>query len=157
MLATLLLWLAGCAGIELSSTPPPGFDLSGRWVLVPEASDEAPPLRRLRSRGGLLSFITQDFPVLRAETLTIEQNRDSMGIAYDGRDYRDVSWGTRERGLWKVRAGWHEGRLMILWDADDADARQILSLSPDGNELRIDVRVKSGGENVAVSRVYRRR
>jgi hypothetical protein len=154
--AALAVLLAACQGVSLQPLPPQGFDLSGAWQLVPEDSGTPPSLERLRARGGMLSFIAQDFAVLRARELQIEQNPGSMGVFYDGRDYRDVSWGTRRRGLWDVNAGWHEGRLLIVSTAKDADAREVLTLSPDGQRLRIDIEVKSRGENVAVSRVFRR-
>lgn len=160
----MLFWLActcatllsACTGITLDPTPPADFDLSGTWQLLEAESDTAPSRRRLRAQGGMLSFITQDFPVLRAHELRIEQSRDSMGVRYDGKDYRDVSWGSRRRGLWEVSAGWHEGSLVILSDAKDADARETLTLSPDRQRLRVDVEVKSGGDDVAVTRIYRR-
>ncbi len=147
---------AGCAGVELDSRPPADFDLSGRWVLVEPASETAPSRRRLRAQGGMLVFVTQDFDVLRATGMTIEQHRDSMGISYDPGDYRDVSWGTRQRGLWEVRAGWHEGDLMILSEASDASARETLRLSQDGQRLTIDVRISSEGDDIDLTRVYRR-
>jgi hypothetical protein len=94
--------------------------------------------------------------VLRAQELVIEQGPDSMGVSYDGEGYRDVSWGTRRRGLWEVRAGWNEGRLLILSKASDADAQETLSLSPDGQQLRIDVDIRSSGDRLAVTRVFAR-
>lgn len=154
--AGLLSLLAGCTGVPLESKPPAQFELSGSWQLVPEESGSPPPERTVRSRGGMLSFVTQDFAVLRARKMQIEQNPGSMGIYYDGRDYRDVSWGTRRRGLWEVEAGWHEGRLIILSKASDADARETMTLSPDGQRLRVDVQVKSRSENLAITRVFRR-
>lgn len=156
MLPLLLLLFNACSTLQLDASPPPGFDLAGTWHLVDDVSDTPPNNRRLRARGGMLSFVTQDFPVLRASELKIEQNRDSMGIRYDGRDYRDVSWGERERGLWEVRAGWHEGNLVILSRANDAEARETLSLSDDGQRLTVDIRVESGGSDVQVTRVFRR-
>jgi hypothetical protein len=152
----VLFLLTACSGIPLQSQPPEGFDLSGSWLLVPEDSGSPPAERALRARGGMMSVVAQDFTVLRAREMVIEQTPGSMGIYYDGRDYRDVSWGTRRRGLWDVKAGWHEGSLIILSDASDADARETMTLSPDGERLRIDVEVKSRGENVAVTRVFRR-
>jgi hypothetical protein len=153
----LLAALAACSSTPtLQSQPPQSFDLSGSWLLIPEASGSPPSDRALRARGGLMSFVAQDFAVLRAREMVIEQTAGSMGIYYDGRDYRDVSWGTRRRGLWEVKAGWHEGSLVILSDAKDADARETMTLSPDGQNLRIHVEVKSKGENVAVTRVFRR-
>lgn len=150
------LLLGGCSSIDLESRPPAGFDLSGDWVLVSGASDTAPSRRRLRAQGGMLAFVTQDFPVLRASAMHIDQSRDSMGVRYDAGDYRDVSWGTRKRGLWEVRAGWHEGSLIILSDARDAQARETLTLSADGQRLTVDVQVKSSGDDVDVTRVFLR-
>ena len=150
------LLAAGCAGTPLEYTPEPGFNLSGNWELVPELSDETPPRSRLRSRGSMIAFITQDFPVLRAERMHIEQNRDSMGVEYDGREYRDVSWGVRQRGLWEVQAGWLEGNLVIVSEAPDGAAREKFVLSPDGQMLTIDIRVSSGSEDLSVTRIFSR-
>ncbi len=147
---------AGCSAVQLEDSPPPDFDLSGHWTLVAPASETAPSRRHLRAQGGMLAFVTQDFPVLRATEMVIEQSRDSMGIRYDDGDYRDISWGTRQRGLWEVRAGWHEGELFILSEARDADARETLRLSPDGRQLTIDVRISSTGDDLSLTRVYRR-
>jgi hypothetical protein len=142
--------------LNLETRPPENFDLTGTWLLVEDASGSPPPQRRLRSRGGMLAFVTGDFPVLRANEMRIEQSRDSMGIRYDGGDYRDVSWGIRERRLWEVRAGWHEGRLIILSTADDAQARETLTLSEDRQQLEVEVRIDSSGNDVHVTRVFRR-
>ena len=151
-----VLLIVGCAGTPLDYAPDPGFDLTGSWELVPELSDEAPPSGRLRSRGSMIAFITQDFPVLRSRRMHIEQNRDSMGIEYDGREYRDVSWGVRQRGLWEVEAGWLEGNLVIVSEAPDGDARETFGLSPDGQMLTIDIRVSSGRQEFALTRIFSR-
>lgn len=148
---------AGCGGMPLESTPPAGFDLNGEWHLLPGSSDPPPSSRRLRERGSRLAFITQDFPILRARELRIEQSRDSMGVRYDGADYRDVSWGTRTRGLWEVRTGWNEGNLVIVSKAKDADAREIITLSADGRQLQVDVRIESRGDDISLIRTFQRR
>lgn len=150
------LLAAGCTSIELESRTPAGFDLSGRWQLVDDVSETPPDRRRLRARGGMLAFVTRDFPVLTAQQMHIEQGPDSMGISYGVGNYRDVSWGTRQRGLWEVRAGWHEGKLLIISQASDANARETFTLSEDGRRLRIDITVESGGDDVDVTRVFRR-
>lgn len=152
--SVLLVLLAGCGAIELEPLPSQPFDLDGRWLLVEGASDAAPDRRRLRAQGGMLSFVTQDFPVLRAREMEIEQGPDSMGVRYDGAEYRDVSWGTRRRGLWEVRAGWNEGRLLILSKASDAEAQETFTLAPDGRRLTIDVAIRSGGDRIDVTRVF---
>ncbi|HEX7034725.1 MAG TPA: hypothetical protein VF210_03075 [Pseudomonadales bacterium] len=148
--------LTACSSLRLDYDRPDGFDLSGTWQLIEDESGTPPSQRRLRSRGGMLAFVTSDFPVLRAREMRIEQSRDSMGIRYDTGDYRDVSWGSRRRGLWEVRAGWHEGALYILSDAVDAEAMEILTLSDGGRRLDVHVRIESGGDDVEVVRVFRR-
>jgi hypothetical protein len=151
-----LVLLAGCAQTPLAPVAPSGFDLGGRWVLVPEESDPTPGTRALRPRGSMLALITRDFPALRARFLDIEQDRDSMGITYDGTEYRDVSWGTRQRGLWEVRAGWQDDRLVVISKAKDAEARETLSLTDSGRRLEIQVDVKSGSDGVSARRTFRR-
>jgi hypothetical protein len=151
-----MLSLSACKSAPPSTTMPAGFDLSGTWELVPGESDVLPSMLNLRARGGMLHLIAQDFPVLRARQITIEQGHDSMGLTYDGADYRDVSWGTRKRGLWEVQAGWLEGRLVILSKAEDADARETFILAPDHNRLIVQAEIRSGGETLNVNRTYTR-
>jgi hypothetical protein len=146
----------GCSGTPLDYAPAPGFDLTGNWILEPSLSDTAPPPSRLRARGSMMAFVSQDFPVLRARRLHIEQNRDSMGVTFDDSDYRDVSWGVRQRGLWEVEAGWREGALVIVSDAKDGEAQETLTLSPDGQMLTIEIRVSAGRENLQLSRIFTR-
>jgi len=152
----MLVLLAGCSGTPLEYVPNPEYNLAGNWVLVPELSDQVPDRSFLRARGGMIAFVTQDFPVLRAQRMHIEQNRDSMGVEYDGSDYRDVSWGVRQRGLWEVEAGWLEGNLVIDSQAPDGDARETFILSPDGEMLTIQIRVSSGREAVELTRIFSR-
>jgi len=154
LLIAAALTLAGCGSVPLETRAPAGFDLSGRWQLVDALSDPAPAGRPLRRRGFSLAFAAADFPVLQARRLSIEQNRDSMGVNYDGDDYRDVSWGERQRGLWQVNAGWLDGALMILSEAPDAEAREVLRL--DGDRLVVNVEVSSGGETLTRTRVFER-
>ncbi|MFK7914997.1 MAG: hypothetical protein AB8B93_13860 [Pseudomonadales bacterium] len=156
--------------------PPQRFDLSGTWLLQADLSDappnpkgfESPPPvptdgQRARrrvvpgSRGGL-AFVAHDFPVLKAQRMTIEQNRDSMGIEYDRGRYRDVSWGMRTRGLWDVDAGWNDaGQLVLRWKASDARAREVMALSANGQQLTVMLQIKAGEQNVDVRRVFSRR
>lgn len=156
MLGGVLLLVVACAGTPLDYTPAAGFDISGDWVLVPEISGVPPAPNRLRARGSMMAFVSQDFPVLRARRLHIEQNRDSMGVTFDDAEYRDVSWGMRKRGLWEVEAGWLEGNLVIVSDAKDGEARETIILSPDGQTLTIEIEVSAGSENLALSRIFDR-
>ena len=143
---SLVLLLAGCGGIQLDEVNPQGVDLTGTWVLDKSASDATPDFkeglrdRRQRRRndqvaerrrdvlaaaGSGFAFITHDFQVLTAETLTIEQNNDSMGIAHAPGVYRDISWGERQRGLWEVYAGWEVTDLVIISKAPDLSVQEL--------------------------------
>jgi len=148
--------LAGCGSSPPSPDVPAGFDMTGEWQLVPAESDLPPTVLDLRARGGMLHLVTQDFPMLRARRMTVEQDRASMGLTFDGGEYRDVSWGARKRGLWEVEAGWLEGQLVIVSRAEDADARETFQLAPDGSRLTVRVDIRSGGERLAVTRTFMR-
>ena len=169
----LLLPLAALLGLgactQLLVKAPGGFDLSGEWVLDQKASDAAPDIDAIRERedrelvrgkpastAESAAFVVQDFPVLAATRLRIEQHADSMGVEYDQRIYRDVSWGDRTRDLWTVRAGWKEGRLVIRSTRGAIRGEEVLSLESGGQRLRIAVSIHAGGEQVHVVRVYRR-
>ena len=166
----ILLMAGGCGGIPLDAHAPAGFDLGGQWVLNAAESDPPPDIRSIqdradrafaqgragRDRGGVFSFVAQDFPVLKSKSMIIEQNRDSMGIRYDTGAYRDVSWGERKRGLWKVSAGWFEGDLVILSKAADARAHETIRLARDGQSLEVLVEVESEGQTLAARRTFER-
>ena len=163
-----LLALGACA--QLGTKPPGGFDLSGDWVLDEQASDAAPDIAAIRERedrqlvrgkpasaGESAAFLVQDFPVLAATRLRIEQHADSMGVRYDDGGYRDVSWGDRTRDLWTVRAGWTERGLVIRSARGAIRGEEILALEDGGRRLRIAVSVRAGEQRVDTTRVYRRR
>jgi len=159
-LACLVLVFAaattGCSTVVLDADAPDGFDLGGMWVLDPIASEATPESRRLRQRGMTIAMIAQDFPVLRVRRMEIEQNVDSMGISYDGKDYRDVSWGLRERGLWEVNAGWDAGTLRILSKARDAKAEESMVLAGGGDRLSVSISIEADGDELIVTRVFDR-
>jgi hypothetical protein len=143
------LLLAGCSGVPLDEQAPGNFDLSGEWVLDSSVSDE-PSRRGTDFRSG---FMTQDFPLLVSRRMRIEQDARSMGIEYERGSYRDVSWGERQRGIWEVRSGWHEGALHIYSEAPDISAAEIWRLSEDGHRLTIEVEVK-GAQSQRFVRVF---
>ena len=169
--SALMPLLLACSSTPLDTAPPGAFDLTGRWLLVADLSDAGPgpgafdvsrptpPAsgnRNRRPRGGF-AFIAHDFPVVRARWLNIEQNRDSMGIGYDRGAYRDISWGTRERGLWKVSTGWNDdGALVSRWRASDATASERYELSDGGRRLVIVLDVRAGSDQFSVRRVFTR-
>jgi len=151
-LGLLILLVTGCGSVPLEETAPTRFDLSGRW----ELADGQRALDRGRTGGGLGSgFMTQDFPLLAAREMRIEQDAHSMGIEYARGSYRDVSWGERRRGVWEVRAGWHEGALHIFSEAPDVSASEVWHLSEDGQTLNISISVR-GERNREFQRVFQR-
>jgi hypothetical protein len=86
--------------------------------------------------------------------MVIEQNRDSMGIDYADGPYRDISWGRRERGLWRVDVGWTEGVLVIRSEASDVTTVERMQL--DGDLLRVDIAVDGEGRDFDLVRVFER-
>ena len=165
----VLVLVAGCES-TLEEPPPPIFDLSGVWELNSQASDAAPDLReirRLEDRDVLRGrqrdaeassiFVTEDFPVLDAARMTIEQDARSMGIRYGDGTYRDISWGERERGFWTIRAGWREGALVIDSRRNLTRGRETMRLEQGGRRLRVEVSVETGGRDVDSVRVFERR
>ena len=160
--------LPACTALD--SDVPRGFDLTGDWVLDRAASDAPPDLEAIRRRedrdvvrgrqsdaAASAAFAVQDFPVLTATRLEIEQDDESMGIRYDGVVYRDVTWGERERDLWKVRAGWNEGDLVVRSERGGIRGREEFALQRNGTRLRVTVSIETGGQDVRSVRVYRRR
>lgn len=162
------LLLGAC--VPLAPSAPTGFDLSGEWVLDAAASDQAPDVDAIRERedrqlargkpadgAASAAYVVQDFPVLAARRLRIEQDADSMGVHYDERAYRDVSWGERTRDLWAVSAGWSEGALVIRSSRGTMRGEEVFTLEDSGRRLRVATTVRAGTENFRVVRIYRRR
>lgn len=168
VLAAAALALAACA--PLATTAPATVDFTGEWLLDPTLSGAPPNLEKIRRREeraivrgrqrnarASAAFAVQDFPVLSAETLRIEQNAGSMGVQYGGGLYRDVSWGKRERDFWTIQAGWQEGALVIRSERGAVKGRETLTLERGGTLLRVAVQVETGGESIETVRVFRRR
>ena len=169
--ALVLALLAGCT--SLSEVPPAGLDLSGEWVLDEAASDPPPDIDAIRQREDRRvargrqkdptasgAFVAQDFPVLAATRLVIEQDRESMGVYYfrgDDSNYLDFTWGKRERDFWQVRTGWQEGELVILSERGGVEGAERMRLENAGQRLRITVAVDTGGEKIRSERVFDRR
>lgn len=168
-LLAALLALAACTS-SLGTRAPAGFDLSGDWLLDEGASDAGPDVAAIRRRedrkavrgrqsatSASAAFVVQDFPVLSAASLRIEQSRDSMGIRYDDSVYRDISWGQRQRDFWLVSAGWDADALVVRSTRGAVKGVETMTLERNGSVLRVVVRVDAGGEEVLAERVYRRR
>ncbi len=164
--------MAGCGGLNLESKPARPTNLSGTWQLDTAASDSADglkgrPSRRLErnetvrdeiqriSRGSGLEFIAQDFQVLKAKRLKIEQGSDSMGVQHWPGVYRDVTWGERERGLWRVYAGWERNDLLIQSTTRDMRVLERYQLI-NNTQLRVQITVRADGQTKELQRLYRR-
>ncbi len=163
--AFVLALVTGCESLSL--VIPVGFDLTGEWLLDANASDSAPDTRAIRraedmdiARGkqknvnASAAFVVQDFPVVAAERLVIEQNDDSLGIRYSNGTYRDVTWGRTQRNFWQIEAGWSNGVLVILSRRDDITGREEMKLEAAGSRLLVTVDVKTEGRDVRLQRVY---
>ena len=161
----VLVVVAGCE--SLSPTIPVGFNLTGEWSLDASASDSAPDVRALRRAEDLdiargkqknvnasAAFVVQDFPVVAAARLVIEQNDDSLGIRYSNGTYRDVTWGRTERNFWQIDAGWSNGVLVIVSRRDDITGREEMKLEAGGARLVVIVDVRTGGRDVRLQRAY---
>tara|TARA_B100001057_G_scaffold368792_1_gene372353 strand:- start:166 stop:768 length:603 start_codon:yes stop_codon:yes gene_type:complete len=164
--------LVGCGGLNLEPQPIRPTNLSGTWQLDTEASDSAnalrnKPSRSVRpnrsireeiqriSRGSGLAFIAQDIQVLKAKRLKIEQGDDSMGVQHWPGVYRDVTWGQRERGLWRVYAGWELSDLLIQSSADDMRVLERYQLVS-SDEMRVTIIVTADGQTKELQRLFRR-
>ncbi|MEC8500030.1 MAG: hypothetical protein VXY62_01515 [Pseudomonadota bacterium] len=172
LVAASLLVMSACSGLKLETAPDRPTDLTGTWQLDIDASDstdaiKGKPPRGLRpnysvqeemrriGRGSGLAFIAHDFQVLKAKRLKIEQSGDSMGVQHWPGVYRDVTWGQRDRGLWKVYAGWEQNDLLIQSKSKDMGVLERYQLL--GNDqLNIQITVNADGETIDLRRVFRR-
>jgi hypothetical protein len=167
-----VLTMGACGGLSLEPTPSQPTNLSGLWQLDVGASDSSEGLKNRPSRGlgrnqsvreeiqrisrgSGLAFIAQDFQVLKAKRLKIEQGSDSMGVQHWPGVYRDVTWGQRERGLWTVYAGWEQNDLLIQSTTKDMRVLERYQLINNG-QLRVLITVKADGETKELQRLYRR-
>jgi hypothetical protein len=93
--------------------------------------------------------------VLKAKRLKIEQGSDSMGVQHWPGVYRDVTWGQRERGLWKVYAGWELNDLLIQSTSKDMRVLERYRQETK-DQLRVQISINADGETIELQRVFRR-
>jgi hypothetical protein len=153
-----LLLLAASACSHLATVAPNDADLSGTWVLDARRSDSPPPMGHRRSEvdegegrpsagggqsparyGGPTPLLT----MVTATQMTIDQDSQSMGIAYPNEPYRDIKWGEQKRGLFTIEAGWEAQQLIILTKSQPMTVREAYSLSDAGNTLTIVIDLSS--------------
>ena len=173
LLSSFLLCLVGCSAFDLDQRKPEKVDFSGHWVLNLPLSEGV--IENSRSRNdvfdpdqikteGMASedlldpfvFVSHDFHIIRAQSLTIELDSISAGLLYQPGTYRDLTFGERKRGLWDIYAGWDGDDLVVLSRADKLQVMERISLvSP--NRLRIIVGVEAEKKNRDFVKVFDRK
>jgi hypothetical protein len=170
ILAAVITLLIGCAsnGYDLSPVVPPGFELTGDWILESGTGDPIDAARRdversadhrdrqMGGRGaGMTPIGPPQIPVLAARSFVVEQSRDSMGIDYPGLPVRDVSWGRRKWSGKTIDAGWEEGVLIIRTRSDYYRLSEHYELSTDGQRLTLTVDFDpKRGDGIKARRVF---
>lgn len=167
----MCLWVASCgpASSTLSGVVPYGIDLSGVWILDAASSDSPPDnsaaLLRLKAAEiegkrsdslGSIVYATQDFPVIAAERLSIEQDSSSIGISYGDGQHRDLIWGLQTRAEWKIDAGWEQTRLVIKSVVSHTTGIERYQLESGGETLLVDVSIRAGPDRRSFRRTYTR-
>ena len=169
-----LFFLSGCGGLQLDSAPSRDVPLTGTWEVDSVSSDDvgsamrpdarfsdrrrtlstASEIQRIR-RGSGLAYVAHDFQILDAKRLRIELSSDSMGVQHYPGVYRDVTWGTRERGIWKVQAGW-DGELLVIasesWDISVLERYQLQG----STRLLVSLEIEADGNVRSINRSFRR-
>ena len=173
LLLSVLLCLVGCSALDLDHRKPEKVDFSGHWALNVSLSEgviEDPQSRndvfdsdQIKTEGmasaDLLdpfAFVSHDFHIINARSLTIELDPISAGLDYQPGTYRDVTFGERRRGLWDIYAGWDGDDLVILSRANKLQVMERISLvSP--NRLRIIVGIEAEKKNRDFVKVFDRK
>ena len=158
--------LAGCSALDLGDRTPSGASFSGEWMLNISLSDSLEVGReglenkqaeyQIRSENlsrpqtsNPFVFISHDFNVLDADRLKIELGPDSVGLRYYPGVYRDVTFGTRDRGLWKVYSGWEDDQMVVLSLAKDLRVMERFSLvSQNRLKILIDINADKGKKSL---------
>ena len=170
---SIMLNLTSCSALDLEQRKPEEIDFSGHWVLnlllsegVIENSSSRNSLRptdQIRTEGmgnvDLLDpfvFVSHDFHIIDAVSLTIELDPVSAGLSYQPGTYRDVSFRERRRGLWNIYAGWDGDELVILSRANDLQVMERMSLV-NPNRLRVIVEIQAEKENRDLVKVFDRK
>ena len=153
----------------MTPTVPFGFDIGGSWILVKEQSDLAPDVQKIGRnetarvlRGkivdpvGSLVFAVQDFPVVVADNMNIEQDNTSMGISYGNGAYQDLVWGKRKRSGGVLRVGWSGEVLVVSSARKRIEGREEWRLDETEQLLSVKVLVKVAKDKLELVRVFRR-
>ena len=163
---------AGCSSNYLAPSSETDLDLRGNWEIERISSDDVRKLMEkerdnigrgtnLRKelqrllRGSGIALVRQEFGVLSADIMSIEADQFSFGFDYEPGTYRDVSLGRRDRGIWKIYAGWDSNVFTV--ESTSADIRVVERYSMQADEkLIVDFMVSADGNNVKLKRVFKR-
>ena len=163
----------GCSALDLDQRKPEKVDFSGHWKLNlplsegvienPRSGNDVFDSNQIKTEGlantDLLDpfvFVSHDFHIINAQSLTIELDPISAGLDYQPGTYRDVTFGERRRGLWDIYAGWDGDDLVILSRANKLQVMERISLiSPD--RLRIIVGIEAEKNNRDFVKVFDRK
>jgi hypothetical protein len=115
----------------------------------------AAEIQRIR-RGSGLAYVAHDFQVLDAKRMRIELDSDSMGIQHYPGIYRDVTWGIRERGIWKVQAGWDNDVLVVASKTRGINVLERYQLQG-RSRLLVSLDIEADGNVRSISRSFQRR
>lgn len=164
-LGLALISVVGCTSVNYEI--PTWFDLTGSWTLDKSASDVAPDLTKIRDSEqraivagrntnpvDSATFIVHDFPVVASDTISIEQDSESMGVKFEDAPYADYKWGRQMRNGWRIEVGWTEGSLVVSKARDSVRGSETYTLNREGNRLSVAVRVITSEDRVVLKRVY---
>ena len=163
------LFITACA-TRLDTTSPIGTDFSGTWLLDENRSQtisigttglrnngmggngggmaggmggsessqgNSAPQGAIRNFGG-----PRLTPAMKSVEMTIEQNHDSMGIAYPDELYRDVDWGKKDFFRETVTAGWQGSDLIVISANDDMTITETYQLNTTNDILSLTISIK---------------
>jgi hypothetical protein len=168
-----VFFLSGCQSIDLEQKPVREVQLSGMWTVDQNVSQDlenftkAPSdrpgaklsvreeIRRIGMGSGF-AFVVQGFQVISANKMIIEQDNTSMGVNYDPGTYRDVTWGDRDRDIWRIRAGWQEADLVILSVAQNLRVLERYRLVQ-RNRMQVRIEVQADGVKRELTRFFDRK
>ena len=175
LIVIALAAVTGCGGLQLDTAPSRDVLLTGTWVVDSAASDDvgsamrpdakfadrrrqmstAAEIQRIR-RGSGLAYVAHDFQVLDAKRMRIELDSDSMGIQHYPGIYRDISWGTRERGIWQVQAGWDDDVLVVASKTRGINVLERYQLQGP-TRLVVSLDIEADGNVRSINRSFLRR
>lgn len=170
VLGVLIVFFITACATRLDTTSPLDTDFSGKWLLNQSASQTVsigPSGQQNSGMGGNSGGMGggmggaenaegvaeqqpggRNFggprltPAMKSLEMTIEQNHDSMGIAYPDELYRDVDWGEKKFYRETVTAGWQGSSLIVKSSSDDMTITETYQLNSTKDILSLTISIK---------------